>query len=452
MIRILVNSGKLTEMKQVFNQMKQDSCQCHGSVFATGITAYADAGLLDEAISLYKSLSEFNCVNYTEPFVTLLQIMLKKSDHLQTCHRLFLENFQGWEVKSRIRSLNLLIDALCGMNRSELALDIFQEMSSNLWCYPGRETYKILMNGLCRDKRFTDATNLLLFMISNKGCRADVSIYRTFLESLCDNGEVDEALNLLGTILRKGFKAPKRYWKQLDSTQLQIRKEGSIQHTKASINEALIRGSFPCKHSYTSMIVDLYTEGRIAEGDHLIKQMQQKGFRSSSPIYEAKIAALFRSGEIDEAMAVVETEMVENNCIPTLKLHNTVLKGLHDAGEFTRALLHFRRMSKQVGCVPDKETYKCIVNALCCNGNSMEASRMLEKMVMESLWPEDETYTKVIHCLCLIKKPYIAAMWLEEMISEAKIPSSSVWTCLVSCFCAKTSSKNQILLLQILTE
>ena len=134
MINILSTSNRILDMKQLISQMKDDSCECQDSVFSGVITTYAKAGMLNEAVSLFKNLNQFNCVNWTESLNTLLQIMVKESK-LESAHRLFLENFSKWEVKSRTRSLSWLIDVLCQKKRSDLALEVFQEMSSQ-YCYP----------------------------------------------------------------------------------------------------------------------------------------------------------------------------------------------------------------------------------------------------------------------------------------------------------------------------
>ncbi|KAL0404352.1 UNVERIFIED_CONTAM: Pentatricopeptide repeat-containing protein [Sesamum radiatum] len=436
MIRVLGSSGRLAEMKEIVKRMKEDSCECQDSVLAGVIRTYANAGLLDEAISLFKSLPEFNCVNYTESFNTLLEIMVKESK-LEACYHFFVENCRGWEIKSRTRSLNLLMHALCQIHRSDLALHIFQEMGYQ-WCYPERETYRTLMRGLCEDGRLTEATHVLHSMfwrVSQKGCVADVSIYRRLLEALCDNGEVEEAVKILENVLRKGLKAPRKYYKQLDFGQFHLKDEAGISQAKVLINEALMRGGFPSSDGYRAIAIDLYSEGRIADGDKVLEEMHKKGFKSSLLIYEAKVAALFAAAKVDEAVDVVEREMMANNCVPTIKLHNIVIKGLCGLKESAWAMRYFEKISGQVCCVPDKETYEYLVDGLCCDGKYMEASRMLEKMLINSYWPGDEIYNKLIRGLCLIGKPYKAVMWLEEMISQAKIPEVSVWCSLVSSVC-----------------
>ncbi|KAG5146340.1 hypothetical protein JHK84_031883 [Glycine max] len=49
MISILGTLGRLNEMRDVIEQMKEDSCECKDSVFVSVIKTYANVGLVDEA-------------------------------------------------------------------------------------------------------------------------------------------------------------------------------------------------------------------------------------------------------------------------------------------------------------------------------------------------------------------------------------------------------------------
>ncbi|TYH94326.1 hypothetical protein ES332_A12G033700v1 [Gossypium tomentosum] len=203
-INILGNSGRILEMKQVIDQMKDDSCECKDSVFVGAIRTFASAGMVNEAVSLFNSIPQFNCVNFTESFSTILGVVLKESN-FKAAYKLFLDNCWRLEVKSRVKSLNLLMEGLCQFKKSDLALNIFQEMDFQ-GCYPDRESYRILMKGLCDDGRLDEAIHLLYSMfwrISQKGSGEDIVIYRILLDALCDNGKVEEALGILGKVLRK---------------------------------------------------------------------------------------------------------------------------------------------------------------------------------------------------------------------------------------------------------
>lgn len=435
MINILGNSGRFTEMKEVIDLMKDDSCECKDSVFANAIKSYARAGLLDEAISLFKNLPQFNCVNWTESFNTLVQIMMKESK-LEIAHRLFLEKSYGWEVKSRLRSLNLLMDALCRKNRSDLALQIFQEMHYQ-GCQPDRESYQILMRGLCEDKRLNEAIHLLYSMfwrISEKGSGEDIVIYRTLLDALCDNWQVKEAREILGKVLRKGLKAPKQCRGLLDLNQCD--NDEDIQRAKALINEALIRGGVPSLASYSAMAIDLYSEGKIGEANQVIDEMRKRGFKPSIKMYEAKASALCREGRADEAVKVIEEEMVDGNCVPTARVYNIVVKGLCDERKSALAVGYLEKMAKQVGCVANKETYGILVDGLCRDNKYSEASRIMEEMLIKSYWPSVNTLNSLIRGLCSMGRHYEAVIWLEEMVSQGKVPELSLWYSLVSSVCS----------------
>ncbi|OVA14636.1 Pentatricopeptide repeat [Macleaya cordata] len=432
-INTLANSGLLPQMKDVIHQMKQDSCECKDSIFTTAIKTYAKAGMLDEAVSLFKNLPQFNCVNWTESFLTLLQILVKQSKFDEsTAHRLFIENSNAWEVKTRIRSLNVLIGALCRRNRSDLALQIFQEMNDQC-CYPNKETYRVLMRGLCEDGRLNEATHLLYSMfwrISQKGSGEDVVVYRTLLEALCDNGHVEEAVEILRKVLRKGLKAPKRCLQGLDL------ENGSLEEIKCSINQALIRGGVPSLASYSAMAVDFYSEGNIDDANKVFEEMRERGFRPLVSTYEAKIRALCREGRADVAARVIEEEMVEGNCVPTVGTYNILLKGLCHERKSMRAVGYLDKMARQVGCVADKETYSVLVDGLCWEGRFVEASKVFERMLDRKYWPcGDTVFNKLIRGLCSVGRIYEAFVLLEEMVSQGKVPDGSVWNSLVAAVC-----------------
>ncbi|KAL5572206.1 hypothetical protein UlMin_021803 [Ulmus minor] len=439
MISILGTSGRISEMKEVIDQMKNDSCECKDTVFVAAIKTYSRAGLVNEAYSFFKHIPEFNCVNWTQSFNTILEIMVNES-RFDDARHLFLENSFRWEVSSRIRSLNLFMHALCIKGRSDIALQVFQEMDYQN-CYPERETYRILMKGLCKDVRLNEAIHLLYSMfwrISQKGSGEDIAVYRILLNALCDNGQVEKAEEILGKILRKGLKAPSKFRHRLDLSQCSDVED--VESIKRLINEALIQGGIPSLASYSAMAIDLYNESRISEANKVLQQMQQRRFRPTASMYEAKMAALCREGEADEAVKVLEIEMVEANCVPTIKLYNIVLRGLCEGGKSTFAVGFLRKISKQVGCVANKETYSTLVDGLCREGKFVEASRVLEEMLIKSYRPCLETYNVLIRGLCSVGRQYEALMWVEEMISEGNLPEHSVWNSLVASVCCNMTN------------
>ncbi|KAH9606706.1 hypothetical protein KSS87_003771 [Heliosperma pusillum] len=450
MINILGSSNRFYEMKQVIEVMKSDSCECKDSVFAGIFKMYAKAGMLNDAVSLYKSLPEFNCVHWTASFNTLLQIMLKESK-LENFYHLLMEESHGWAIKSRMGSLNMLMEALCQINRSDLASEVFQEMN-HYCCFPERESYKILMRGLCREGKLDEATHLLyamLWRISQKGCGEDIVIYRTLLDSMCENGQVNEAIEVLGKVLRKGLRSPKSRRKIIDLDQL--RDIDDVECAKLLINEALVKGAVPNSASYSSMAIDLYIEGKISEANKVLDEMRKRGFQPSLRLFEAKVTALCKDGRVDEAGTVIEEEMLKRDCVPDSRVYSVVVKGFCSKGKSDSAIRFLEMMDKQKGATPDKETLSVMVDGLCLDGRFEEASKIMEKMLSKSYWPRVETFNVLIRGLCSTSRVYEATVWLEEMISQSKPPDSSAWSALVaSVCCSEPQIRHQVEVVDLL--
>nr|XP_043625016.1 pentatricopeptide repeat-containing protein At1g05600 [Erigeron canadensis] len=439
MIKVLSTSNRMADMKQVIDQMKHDSCECQDSIFSLSIKAYAKAGMLNEAMSLFKNLDQFNCVNWTESFNTILRIMVEESE-LESAHELFLANFSRWELKSRTHSLSWLIDVLCQKKRSDLALEVFQEMNHQ-YCYPTRDTYQILMKGLCEDGRINEAIHLLYSMfwrISRKGSGEDVLVYKILLDTLCSYGHVEEASDILNKVLRKGLKAPKKKRMQLDFNM--CRNGRDIEKAKSLIGDALIKGVIPSYESYNAMAIQIYAEGDLSGAERIVQEMHDQGFKPGVLIYEAKLTALCKKGMTDEAEKVISEDMVEANRVPTVHLYNILINGLCNDGKSKQALGYLKKMSKQLGCVPNPETYSILVDGLCHDESYIDASQLLEKMLVNSYWPETDTFSTVIRGLCVMGRPYEAIIWLEEMLGQEKTPDLSAWTSLVESVIYDTSS------------
>ncbi|CAN1157050.1 Pentatricopeptide repeat-containing protein At1g05600 [Linum perenne] len=434
MIDLLGKSGKFKEMKQVIDKMRDDSCECKDMVFANAISTYSRAGMIDEAVTIFKEIPTFNCVNWTQSFNTLLKVMVKES-RLESAHRLFVDCSSGWEVKSRVCSLNLLMEALCQNGKSELASRVFQEMYYQ-GCYPNRESYQILMEGLCKDGKLSEAVHLLYSMfwrISQKGSGDDIVIYRTLLDALCDDLQIEEAFTILGKILKKGLKAPKSRQPQFDLTSCS--RVEDVQAAKKLIHEALIRGCVPSSTSYTVMADDFFKQGYIPQADRVLEVMMGRGFRPSVRSYEAKMVALCSEGRIQDAVHVIEFEMVRANCLPTVRVYNSLLKGLCKTGNSVMGVEYLDKMSKQVGCVADCESYTTLVRGLCNEGRFLEASGVLERMLRRSYRPSVDIYEMVVHGLCRVGRRYDAVALLEEMIDQGEVPEVELWSSLVASAC-----------------
>ena len=110
------------------------------------------------------------------------------------------------------------------------------------------------------------------------------------------------------------------------------------------------------------------------------------------------MAALCKERKVVEAVEVIEKEMVEANCVPTLKVYSVMVRGLCNGKQSVLAF-EFLKMEKQVGSVSDKETYGVLVDGLCSESRFLEASHVLQEMLIKSKLPCAETYSRVVRGL-----------------------------------------------------
>ena len=66
----------------------------------------------------------------------------------------------------------------------------------------------------------------------------------------------------------------------------------------------------------------------------------------------------------------------------------------------------------------------------------IEASQVLQEMLIKSYWPCFDTYNILIRGLCSVGRQYEAVLWLEEMISQGMKPELSVWNSLAASVCS----------------
>ncbi|KAF6141488.1 hypothetical protein GIB67_000869 [Kingdonia uniflora] len=229
----------------------------------------------------------------------------------------------------------------------------------------------------------------------------------------------EETAEILHKVLKKGLKAPRR--NQANSLSRRLERE-SLEGVKCLVNEALLRGGVPSSASYSAMVNDLYSEGKIDYGNRVFDEIRERGFIPPVSTYEAKITALCRQGRADFAEDVVEKEMVKWNFVPRVRTYNILIKGLCMEGKSMRAVHYLSKMVEQVGCIVNEESYGILVDGLCSEGHFVEASKAFDKMLDNKYRPNNAAYNKVIGGLCIVDRRYEAVLWLEEMVSHGRTP------------------------------
>ncbi|GMN42795.1 hypothetical protein TIFTF001_011991 [Ficus carica] len=188
------------------------------------------------------------------------------------------------------------------------------------------------------------------------------------------------------------------------------------------------------------MALDIFSWRILLDG-----RISQKGSGEDVLISRTLLDALCDDWKVEEAVKILEKILRKGLKAPKrchIRIDLGQCSNAEDVDRVKRLVNeavikvgYLKNMAKQVGCVADKETYGVLVDGLCREGKFLEASIVLEKMLVKSYWPCAETYNGLIEMSLLREDVYEAVMWLEEMASQGKLPEHSAWNSFVACMC-----------------
>ncbi|KAI0488963.1 hypothetical protein KFK09_028802 [Dendrobium nobile] len=133
-------------------------------------------------------------------------------------------------------------------------------------------------------------------------------------------------------------------------------------------------------------------------------------------------------------------EMVDSGLEPTLTTYNILLKGYFRAGQLKEGWEFFLQMKKRgrkegSGCWPDVVSYTTVVHGLGVAGQTENARKVFDEMIVEGCLPSVATYNALIQVLC--KKDCIqnALLVFDEMLRRGYTPNVTTYNVLIRGLC-----------------
>ncbi|XP_042462026.1 putative pentatricopeptide repeat-containing protein At3g15200 [Zingiber officinale] len=224
--------GSLHDTTRFWNDINKSGCKPDLYTYSIFIKSLTKSGKLGTAVQLFTSMWEKGC----DPDVTIC---------------------------------NCIIDTLCFKKKVPQALEIFSEMTDR-GCLLDVSTYNSLIKHLCKINRMQKVHELLNEM-EEKGCNPNTRTYSYILKTA---DKPEEVTALLQRMERTSCKLDSDTYNLLLNLYMQWKHQKGSGSIWAEMKRS---GLGPDQRSYTIMVHQLHSQGKLEEALQFYKEMRAKG-------------------------------------------------------------------------------------------------------------------------------------------------------------------------------
>ncbi|KAL4183299.1 hypothetical protein AMTRI_Chr11g97490 [Amborella trichopoda] len=191
-------------------------------------------------------------------------------------------------------------------------------------------------------------------------------------------------------------------------------REGLIGEAMRIMEEMAAKGCAPDVITYNALMDGFCKKGKRFEALKLMEKMVGEGCRPDDISFFVLVNSFCFEGQLREAYVALN-QMIRSGLKLSVSIYNALLMGLFKCGKVERRLKMYTRMVFR-GCVPTAGTYETIINGCCrVRKNYVEATVIVDEMLLEQMFPSVETLNCLIHVLCSEGEAPNAARMLRRM-------------------------------------
>ncbi|KNA24483.1 hypothetical protein SOVF_015260 [Spinacia oleracea] len=204
-------------------------------------------------------------------------------------------------------------------------------------------------------------------------CKPDVYAYNTVILALCRVGFFVKAKSLLQQMELPGFRCP-----------------------PDTYTYTIFISSY-CKYALQTGCRKAIRR-RLWEANHCFRLMLFKGFVPDIVTYNSLIDGCCKTNRIERALVLLE-DMIKRGCLPNRVTYDSFIRYYSVVNEIDKAIEMLRRMQGMNHGTPTTSSYTPIIHALCEVGRATEAWEFLVLLVNGGLIPREYTYKLVLDAL-----------------------------------------------------
>lgn len=303
-------------------------------------------------------------------------------------------------------ALNSLISAICRDGKTVDAVDFLQVVKERI--RPDADTYAILLEGWENKGNVTGARRPFVEMVTEIGWDpANVPAYSSFLCTLLKGPSgMSEALKYFGTMSDHQCYPGMKFFQDADS-------KGASFLWEAMVGRV---GCRPDTEMYNSMIALHCDTDHIDVAERLLDEMVYNGAFPDDRTYNILLQFLIIYRKLKEA-SIVFTEMVKNECLPSLANCNAAARIFIDIGDHHSAMKVWKWMVEYYRSNLDETGNILIVGLLDLN-RLPEAVKYAEDIIERGIKLSSSTLSKLKQSLSKAGKLHV----YDELLRKWRSP------------------------------
>ncbi|XWS65265.1 hypothetical protein CRYUN_Cryun05aG0078700 [Craigia yunnanensis] len=355
----LLKENRLKDVCDLLIEMEKDGISPDKVTMNAILCFFCKAGMVDVAIELYNSRSEF-----------------------------------GLSLNSM--AYNYLINLLCWTGGIHEAYHVLRNSIKEGY-FPGRKTFGILADALCREGKLDKMKELLVFSLEQKFIPC-YSVCDMFIAALCKANRVEDGYLIHGELTRMKKNTARNTYFHLIS--------GFSKSNRGDIAATLIlemqeKGHIPTRKLFRTVICCLCGTQSLENQFFKLLEMQLSHFQPSSQIFRFFIDGAGHAKKPELAREVYEI-MQRSGIKPNLRSDILMLYSYLKNDRISDALKFFSDVRQRISI--GTKFYSSMVVGLCKANKVDYALNFMREMRDNNVVPSMECYEHLIQLLCWKKR------------------------------------------------
>uniref|UniRef100_A0A0D9ZVK8 Pentacotripeptide-repeat region of PRORP domain-containing protein n=1 Tax=Oryza glumipatula TaxID=40148 RepID=A0A0D9ZVK8_9ORYZ len=289
----VADSGSVDNACLLFDEMLQRGIAPTVVTFGTLVTAFCEAGRLEEAFKVKEVMSlQYNIRPNAHVYASLMKALCEKGK-VDDAHRLKEEMVSNSEPLVDSGAYATLARALFRLGKKGDVVSLLEEMKEK-GIKVGREVHNSMIAGFCEDEGDLDAAFVALGDMQKGGCKPDSVSYNTLVGGLCKMGRWRDASELVEDMPRRGCRPDVVTYRRLFDG---ICDAGGFSEARRVFNEMVFKGFAPSKDGVRKFVGWIEREGDAASLESVLCQLASVNALESSEWEKAMSGVLHDPAE-----------------------------------------------------------------------------------------------------------------------------------------------------------